>query len=293
MGLLRDSDSPFGRYAPAPAFVAYANLIRELDASAFERREKTDPRTRIYLFNRGEEQCRVAWVTDGTGNAEDVGTLAFFKTTKPLRVIEIDGHEYSVVPVSGEASLRLTSTPVFVEGSVSSVREKRSDVVLTDSASAFSGSQGANGWYYGYVVPAETKAGEDRFIRLASLKDSWAQYWGAPSLPDLKINREGGHPGVLDAHAAWAVGRIGISGHFERMADEGDGSEVQVIVDGRPIYTVDVGGPSKPKRVAFAVETVVLKGSTVDIAISPGPADSTDVNNDATGVHVTITMEPK
>jgi hypothetical protein len=301
MGLLRDSDSPFGRYAPAHAFVAYANLIRQLDASEFERREKTDPRTRIYLFNRGEEQCRVAWVTDGTGNTDDVGTLAFFKTAKPLRVIEIDGHEHSVVPVSGEASLRLTSTPVFVEGSVSSVREKRSDVVLTDSASAFSGSQGANGWYYGYVVPAETKAGEDRFIRLASLKDSWAQYWGAPSLPDLKINREGGHPGVLDAHAAWAVrrwqssveGRIGISGHFERWADEGDGSEVQIIVDGRPIYIVDLGGPNNPKRVAFAVDTVVHKGSTVDIGISPGPAGSTDVNNDATGVHVTITMEPK
>lgn len=301
MGLLRDSDSPFGRYAPAPAFVAYANLIRQLDASKFERREKTDPRTRIYLFNRGKEQCRVAWVTDDTGNTDDIGSLAFFKTAKPLRVIEVDGHEHFVVPVSGEVSLRLTSTPVFVEGPVSSVRENRSNVVLTDSASAFSGSQGTNGWYYGYFAPAKTRPGEDGFIRLAWLKDVWAQYWGAPSLPDLKIDREGAHPGLLDGHAAWAVrrwqsdveGPIGISGHFERTADEGDGSEAQIIVDGRPIYSVDVGGPNNPKRAAFAIDTVVHKGSTVDIGISPGPADSTDVNNDATGVHVTITMEPK
>jgi hypothetical protein len=301
MGLLRDSNSPFGRYAPAPAFVAYANLIRQLDAAEFQRREKTDPRTRIYLFNTGKEQCRVAWVTDDTRNTDNAGTLAFFKTAKPLRVTEIDGREYSVVPVNGEASIRLTSTPVFVEGPVSSVREKRSNFVLTDSASAFSGIQGANGWYYGYFAPAKPGPGEDGFVRLAWLNDNWAQYWAAPSVSHLKIEREGTHPGLLDGHSAWAVrrwqstveGRIGISGHIERGADEGDGSEGQIIVDGRPIYIVDVGGANKPKRVDFAVDAVVHKGSTVDIDISPGPADSTDVNYDATGVHVTITMEPK
>jgi hypothetical protein len=301
MGLLRDRDSPFGRYAPAPAFVAYANLIRQLDAADFQRREKTDPRTRIYLFNTGKEQCRVAWVTDDTRNTDDAGTLAFFKTEKPLRVTEIDGREYSVVPVSGEASLRLTSTPVFVEGPVSSVREQRSDTLLTDSASAFSGSQGAQGWSYGYFSPTKPRPGEDGFVRLAWLKDNWAHYWGDPSVPHLKIEREGVHPGLLYGRAAWAVrrwqstveGRIGISGHLERKADEGDGSEAQIIVDGRPIYIVDVGGANKPKRVDFAVDATVDMGSTVDIGISPGPADSTDVNYDATAVHVTITKEPK
>jgi hypothetical protein len=301
MGLLRDSDSPFGRYAPAPAFVAYANLIRQLDAAEFQRREETDPRTRIYLFNTGKEQCRVAWVTDATRNIDDAGTLAFFKAAEPLRVTEIDGREYSVVPVSGEVSVRLTRTPIFVEGPVSSIRENRSDVVLTDSASAFSGRQGANGWYYGYFAPTKPRPGQDGFVTLAWLKDNWAHYWGAPSLRNLKIDREGAHPGLIDGRAAWAVrrwqsaveGRIGISGHLERAADEGDGSEAQIIVDGRSIYIVDVGGPNKPKRVDFAVDTIVHKGSTVDIGISPGPAGSTDVNYDATGVHVTITMEPK
>lgn len=301
MGLLRDRDSPFGRYAPAPAFVAYANLIRQLDAAEFQRRETTDPRTRIYLFKTGKGQCRVAWVTDGTRNNGGAGTLAFFKTEQPLRVTEIDGREYSIVPAGGEASLRLTSTPVFVEGPVSSVREKRSDVVLTDLASAFSGTQGANGWYYGYIAPTKHRPQEDKFVRLAWLKDNWAHYWGAPSVPQLKIDREGTHPGLLDGHAAWAVrrwqsaveGQIGISGYFERAADEGDGSEAQIIVDGRTIYVVDVGGPDRPKRVDFAVDASVHKGSTVDIGISPGPADSTDVNYDATVAHVTITMESK
>jgi hypothetical protein len=173
--------------------------------------------------------------------------------------------------------------------------------VVTESASAFSGSQGANGWYYGYFAPAKTMPGEDGFVRLAWLNDNWGRYWSAPSVPDLKISRETAHPGLLDGHAALAVrrwqssvdGRIGISGHFERAANEGDGSEAQIIIDGRPIYIVTVGGPNKPKRVAFAVDTVVHKGSTVDIGVSPGPADSTDLNYDATGVHVTITMEPK
>jgi hypothetical protein len=300
MGLLRDRDSPFGRYAPAPAFVAYANLIRQLDAAEFQRREKTDSRTRIYLFKTGNVQCRVAWVTDDTRSTDDAGTLAFFKSEQPLRVTEVDGREYSVVPVSGEASLRLTSTPVFIKGPVSSVREKRSNIVLTDSASAFSGSQGANGWYYGYFVPAKSRPQEDKFVRLAWLYDNWAHYWGGSSVPHLKVEREGAHPGLLDGQAAaWAVrrwqstveGRIGISGHFVRAADEGDGTEAHIIVDGRPIYVVDVGGPDKPKRVDFAVDAIVHKGSTVDIGISPRPANSTDVNYDATGVYVTITME--
>jgi hypothetical protein len=301
MGLLRNSDSPFGRYAPAPAFVAYANLIRQLDAAEFQRREETDPRTRIYLFNSGKEQCRVAWVTDDTRSTGGGGTLAFFKTAKPLRVTEIDGRAYSIVPASGEASLRLTSTPVFVEGPISSVREKRSDVVLTDSASAFSGTQGANGWYYGYFAPTKPRLGEDGFVRLPWLKDNWAHYWGAPSVPHLKIDRQATHPGLLDGQAAWAVrrwqsaveGRIGISGYFERAADEGDGSEARIIVDGRPIYVVDVGGPNRPKRVDFVVDAIVHKGSTVDIGISPGPADSNDVSYDATSARVTIAMEPQ
>ncbi len=76
-----------------------------------------------------------------------------------------------------------------------------------------------------------------------------------------------------------------------RAADEGDGTEAHIIVDGRPIYVADVGGPDKPKRVDFAVDAIVHKGSTVDIGISPRPANSTDVNYDATGVYVTITME--
>ena len=76
MGLVRDQDSPFGRYAPAPAYVAYANLIRQLSGARYVRREPTDPRTHVHVFERGGEEIRVSWSTapDGAGELRDILT---------------------------------------------------------------------------------------------------------------------------------------------------------------------------------------------------------------------------
>jgi hypothetical protein len=63
LGLVRSESDEMGRYAPAPAYAAYATLIRQLDGTRFVRREPSDPQLRVYLFSDGERQIRVAWST--------------------------------------------------------------------------------------------------------------------------------------------------------------------------------------------------------------------------------------
>jgi hypothetical protein len=65
MGLLRSESDPAGRYVPAPAYAAYATLIKQLGGARFVRREASDPDLRIYLFSKGAGEILVAWSTGG------------------------------------------------------------------------------------------------------------------------------------------------------------------------------------------------------------------------------------
>jgi hypothetical protein len=290
MGLLHHENSPFGRYAPTPAFVAYANLIRQLDAATFERREGTDPRTRIYLFRKGGQEYRVAWTTDAA-------SALSLKTQQPLRIIEIDGQEQLVAPANGEVSLRLTETPIYVQGSVSSITEDRPEAVLVDSEESFSHRQGSRGWQYGYFVPTPAGNSTADFIRLKWVKDDFSYYWGDLSLPELKIGRGVAHPSRRDGHAVSAVrrwqsqtdGKIRLSGHFERSADNGDGVEARVLVDGRPVHAAQVGGSNRAKRVNFTIDAQVQRGSQIDFVVSPGPEENSTTEFDATAFRAIIT----
>jgi hypothetical protein len=75
MGLLRSESDPAGRYAPAPAYAAYATLIKQLGAARFVRREPSDPDLRIYLFSKGGRELRVAWSTQGPKSFELAGNF--------------------------------------------------------------------------------------------------------------------------------------------------------------------------------------------------------------------------
>ena len=297
MGLFRDANSSMGRYAPAPAAAAYANLIRRLDAATFKRREDTDPRTRIYLFERGGIQCRVAWATDEPWPSDQRSISITLATTRPLKIIDIDGGDRMESPLNGRVSLHLNHSPVFVEGPVSAIEEDRSDIVVTQSEADFSSTQGASGWYYGYSESGGGDGATRKFVELSWLRNGdWGWHWADPSLPYLAIDRDGAHPGLIGGRVVSAVrrwrstiaGNIGISGDIKRLSDSGKGTEARVRVDGRLLYTVDVGGPAKAKRAKFVVGATVGKGSVVDFELSPTPG-SADLSYDATDFHVTIT----
>jgi hypothetical protein len=131
MGLLHDATAPEGRYAAAPAYVAYANLIRQLREATFVRRETfglqtradmgkrqdaastgepTDPQVRVYLFRHGVQEIRVCWATAPAG--------LVLQADAPLGVVDLVGKEVRIDPVGGEAYLTLTDNPVYVLGRI-------------------------------------------------------------------------------------------------------------------------------------------------------------------------------
>src|SRR3546814_8165527 len=146
MGLLYNADSPQGRYVPAQSYAAYSNLIRQLYRAEYLRREKTDPRTRIYAFRKGDAEVRVAWSMDPPARV-------FLETTRPLTVVDIMGNETVLQPQDGAVSLRLVKDPVYVKsrrGQVAAVRKEGRDRNVADSVLGSADDQGTGHGYYGY-----------------------------------------------------------------------------------------------------------------------------------------------
>jgi hypothetical protein len=110
MGLVRKPDDPLGRYAVAPAYVAYATLIRQLDGAKYVQREAIRPYTRAYvqLFRRGEEEIRVCWAT----HPSEIS----IKTQIPINVVNIVGREETLIPEAGMITLAIDENPVYVKG---------------------------------------------------------------------------------------------------------------------------------------------------------------------------------
>ena len=115
MGLMRDQNSPMGRYAVAPAYPAYANLIRQLTGVAFVKREPLSKFTYVYQFTRGAEEIRVCWATKPAHIA--------ITTTTPMHVVDVMGEEQTLTPVNGAVCLTLTDYPYYVIGKASAVIE--------------------------------------------------------------------------------------------------------------------------------------------------------------------------
>jgi hypothetical protein len=62
LGLVRDENDPLGRYAPNPAYPAYAVLIDRLARARFVKREPSPDDAYVYLFmDEGGHELRVAW----------------------------------------------------------------------------------------------------------------------------------------------------------------------------------------------------------------------------------------
>lgn len=291
MGLLHDEDSPLGRYAPAPAYPAYANLIRQLDGARYVRREPTDPRTRLYLFEKDGEEIRVGWSTEPPSRV-------VFRTRSPLTVTDIMGEEHLAPPAGKEVVLLLSENPVYVKGPVAEVRESGRDEILADSESDFGDTQGANGWYYGYYDGngqgdgdgAEPKGPytDDDFEPLAWTETEWGYHWARDDLRELSVAGNMMHPSKTKSGPVWAVrrwksdidGTVRITGSFDRSSSRGDGTQARILVDGVAVFSIDLGAPDRQAALTYELEVAVDKGTMVDVAITPGPG--TDIDYDAT-----------
>jgi hypothetical protein len=107
LGLLRDEMDPLGRYAPAPAYVAYAVLIHQLDGADFVRRESDDPQTPAYLFKVSGQDVRVLWTASGSANYE-------LPSNVPVRRVSLMGDETILSPKGGKISVTLDRNPIYL-----------------------------------------------------------------------------------------------------------------------------------------------------------------------------------
>jgi hypothetical protein len=107
LGLVRDEKDPLGRYAPTPAYAAYATLIHQLQGAHFLRREQSDPSQRVYLFSHGTREIRVLW-------SEAEKQAYEFSANGPVRRITMMGDERILAPQAGRISVALDRNPIYL-----------------------------------------------------------------------------------------------------------------------------------------------------------------------------------
>ena len=277
MGLLYGDKEPMGRYVPAPAYAAYANLIRQLGGAAYVRREATDRWTRIYLFRKGDDQVRVCWTT--------APTTVTFKAAAPLAAIDIMGGEQPLEQAEGGRRLALTLSPVYVKGAVTGITQPPNPIIA-DSVMDYTNVQGKANWSYGYFDGAGPYRPED-FNEMKYVETVWGYEWAGP-YKYLKLSREGGHPEAAEGRPVWAVrrwrataaGTLKVTGRIARGDPKGDGIGALVLADGREVLSQWVGGQGREPKIDYEVRLPVQEGTRVDFVITPGPA--ADTGYDAT-----------
>ena len=299
MGLVRSDQDPRGRYAPKPAFVAFANLTRQLAKARFLRRETTAGDVYSMLFEHPAGDVRVMWSTAPASLA--------VRAKGPLLLTDLMGRERTVTPINGEIRLALTDTPIYLRGAVEALPpvavsdDARLGTLLADSAQQFSDTQGKDHWYYGFYEAAAVGKGAGpaakgsyttpAFQPLPTYRlNDWEAEWAGP--PWLSINRTGMHPAAAKGRPLWAVrrwlstvdGLVHVAGQLRRGA-KGDGAHARVFVDGREVFARLLGG-GQSLHAAIDLDVPVHVGTKIDFTLDPGPGTNFDF--DGTRFVVTI-----
>ena len=284
MGLVHSDNNPTGRYTPKPAYVAYANMTRQLSDARFVRREATLKDVYSLLFQRPgngvPQDVRVLWaLTPVTLNV---------KTNAPLTVVNMMGEKSALQPVGGTVQLALTDAPLYLQGPILSLPpappgdSAANGKIVADSELQFSNAQGKNGWQYGYYEVNGQKPNPTDFKLLPQYRvTDWKEEWFGGT-QWLSITSTEQHPGVNGDHQMWSTrrwtssvaGRVRITGELSR-GTKGDGSTAHILVDGTEVFARLLGGGQSLKA-QFDVMVPVRVGSLIDFAIDSGPGTNTD-----------------
>lgn len=167
--------------------------------------------------------------------------------------------------------------------------------IVTDSAAEFSGVQGKNRWFYGYIEPGK---GTEFSLMSEFRVDSWQEgekgvkegtwrvdetkYW-------TSLRRTYGHPngpvtaGGKEPTEHWAVrrwissieGKVQIRGFYGDDSDYcGEGSIVQILIDGEEVFSSTVVNGQATR--AYEIKGNVRTDSAIDWVIMPGETDGCD-----------------
>jgi hypothetical protein len=277
-GLLSAPNGQKGVMAPHPAYVAYANIIRQLRGYKFHSRfAGTASSTYAFRFQNSAGRMNVLW------SAEPVTVT--LKTSSPVIVTDIMGVSRSLSPSGGVVRLRIDRNPQYVKGPVASVSDK-GNALLADSLSGYSNQQGKYGWTYG---SANVTGG---VYNPASFTPMRWDYAGDNAVCWLSnqwhfVSVEQMHPS-----SSWAVRRwtsdvsatVTLKCKVNRGGG-GDGVGINIYVDGTHVYSRHL----KPNEsYDFNVNNVVVKpGSKVDFTVNQHGESSFD----STGFSVRIVRQ--
>ena len=280
MGLVRDGSDPWGRYAPKPAYVAYAVMARQLSGAHFVRREPTWRGVYVLRFRRGPSETRVMWSLTPTELP--------VKARGPLMVVDMMGGGRRLIPQGGTAALDLGDAPLYVTGPVLGLPpekpSERQGTLRADAQRDFSETQGQGGWFYG-EFDGQTPGAMSNSAPFSLLPQyqatDWKEEWTGQA-PWLEVTGDEMHPAVAAGHQVWAVRRwrSPFTGRARLVGDihggtQGDGVNAHVLVDGVSIYKRALGG-GNPVAAHYDLSVPVHTGSTVDFAVDPGPALNVD-----------------
>ena len=267
-GLLGSPNDVRGAFTPHPAYVAYANLSRQLNGCSYQSRfAGTASSTYAFRFQRGADRVNVLW-------AEKPITVTL-QTSSSVVVTDIMGEAKVLAPVDGLIRLTLGRNPQYVEGPVDAVIEF-DNPLLADSASGYGAMQGGFGWTYGYVAQASTAVYDP--TRFTAMR--W-DYCGSDAVCWLTgryhfISVEQMHPSSNWAVRRWTssvAATVSLSGRVSR-GKNGDGVNVGIYVDGRRVYGKFLPPGSSEDYVVDDVAIAV--GSKVDFTVNQAGENSFD-----------------
>lgn len=282
-GLVGKVDTIHGSFLPNPAFAAYAVMIRELYGWTYQARVKSGiaSTTYIYRFGTGSARKYVCWSTAPT-------TVSFSTSASSVNVTDIMGNVTAVTPTGDVVSVALNAdaTYLLIPGGATSVAEA-SNPVIADSVADYSKTQGANGWYYGYVpVPSGSTYNPASFVQM-----SWSIWkldnyrWKAGDYPF--IGQDQMHPSGNWVVRRWVSGVsavVDLTGNIS-VGNSYDGVRAHIFVNGVEKYNRLL---SPNQSVAYNVENVaVAEGSNVDFAVDI----NSNMSNDSTGFTARITLD--
>jgi hypothetical protein len=109
-GLVRNTNSPEGRWTPKPAYVSYAAMTRALTGAEFSHRDDgIGEGVSSYVFDRGDgTQTHLMWADEAT-------TLAV-ETDEPVTLTNIMGESETLTPQADRVYITVGEYPVYLTG---------------------------------------------------------------------------------------------------------------------------------------------------------------------------------
>ncbi|MDJ0554258.1 MAG: galactose oxidase early set domain-containing protein [Microcoleaceae cyanobacterium MO_207.B10] len=147
-------------------------------------------------------------------------------------------------------------------------------VKIADSINDFSGTQGKDNWFYGYV-------GEQLYVPyFEEMSDYTNSTWQID--PNTQLSSESAKPSKFGSKK-WPIrrwksevdGEITITGQLAKAEIGGDGVKGYIFVDGERVWSKKIEG-SDSQGIDFSIKATVKKGSEVDFVVGTRKSDELD-----------------